>query len=87
MLNESTITQAKEAILSRHTTLKEAFFSHTEDGIFAKIAMLYYPERFGRDLQHYEWQLNDRAEAERIANVRRVFLGFEILSESRMLDI
>lgn len=87
MLNESTTDQAKAALLSRHTTIKEAFFSRAEDGIFSKIAMLHYPERYNRDLQHYEWKLNDRAEAERIAKIRRVFLGFEIITESDKLDV
>ncbi len=87
MLNNPTIIQACNALLSRHETIKEAFFSRAEDGIFDRVAKLHYPERYELDQQYYEWQTNDRAEGERIAKVRQIWLGYEILTDSLKLDI
>lgn len=86
MLTNSTIEQARNALLSRHDSVRAAFHSRTEDGIFDRVAKLHYPERYDQDKQHYEWQTNDRAEAERIAKVRQIWLGYEILTDSLKLD-
>lgn len=87
MLNESTTDQAKAALLSRHTTIKEAFFSRTEDGIFSVIGKEYAPDEFDKDLQYHLWATNDRDKALAIAKRRRAWKGFEVLTNSPMLDV
>lgn len=40
MLNESTISQARKAILSRNETVAMAFVNRTEDGLFRSVGTL-----------------------------------------------
>lgn len=40
MLNESTISQARSAILSRNETVSMAFVNRTEDGLFRRVGTL-----------------------------------------------
>lgn len=40
MLNESTITQARKALLARHPTIAKAFVNRTEDGLFRRVGTL-----------------------------------------------
>lgn len=40
MLNESTITQARTAILSRNETVAMAFVNRTDDGLFRRVGTL-----------------------------------------------
>lgn len=85
MLNESSISQARTAILSHNESVKQAFHDRTEDGLFAAVGDM--ADEYEKDLSHYLWATNDRDEALRIAKTRRIHKGYEILVESkRLLD-